>query len=94
VYAKMTNLTHQLSDCPTLPFGNVYSGKRVLITGHTGFKGGWLALWLKGLGAEVLGYSLEPPTTPNFFEAIRLEKAISSVPGDVRDAHRLTLALR
>ncbi|MCL0104676.1 CDP-glucose 4,6-dehydratase, partial [Dehalococcoidia bacterium] len=71
------------------PFGDLYQGKRVLITGHTGFKGSWLALWLKELGAEVLGYSLEPPTTPNFFEATGLEKAIGSVLGDIRDEGHL-----
>jgi CDP-glucose 4,6-dehydratase len=76
------------------PFGNTYRGKRVLITGHTGFKGAWLALWLKELGAEVLGYSLEPPTVPNFFEAIGLEEAIISVRGDIRDESHLFSVFR
>jgi len=43
-------------------FGNYYKGKRVLVTGHTGFKGAWLSLWLRHLGADVVGYSLAPPT--------------------------------
>ena len=45
-------------------FGGVYRGRTVLVTGHTGFKGGWLSLWLTGLGARVVGYALDPPTSP------------------------------
>ena len=52
-------------------FGGFYQGRRVLITGHTGFKGGWLSLWLKHLGAVVHGVSLPPPTNPNLHETIR-----------------------
>ncbi len=64
-----------------------YKGKRVLITGHTGFKGSWLALWLHMLGAEVTGYSLDPPSTPNHFEAARIaELLIRDVRGDIRNA--------
>lgn len=64
-------------------FQNTYKGKRVLITGHTGFKGGWLVLWLKHLGAEICGYSLEPNTTPNLFNAAGISKGIKSVIGDI-----------
>ncbi|MBP3821505.1 CDP-glucose 4,6-dehydratase [bacterium] len=53
-------------------YNNIYKGKKVLITGHTGFKGSWLTLWLKFLGAEVLGYSLEPNTTPSMFEELQI----------------------
>lgn len=62
-----------------------WQGKRVLITGHTGFKGSWLALWLKLLGSEVCGYALAPATTPNLFEDLQLEDQIKSVTGDIRD---------
>lgn len=62
-----------------------WNGKRILITGHTGFKGSWLAFWLKMLGAEVCGYALAPETAPNLFENLQLESSIKSVIGDVRD---------
>lgn len=59
--------------------------KRVLLTGHTGFKGGWLALWLEHLGAEVTGFSLAPPTRPSLFEEARVAEGMRSVLGDIRD---------
>jgi CDP-glucose 4,6-dehydratase len=59
--------------------------KKILITGHTGFKGSWLSLWLQSFGAEVVGYSLAPPTTPNLYELARIEQGMKSVQGDVRD---------
>ena len=62
-----------------------WKGKKILITGHTGFKGSWLAFWLKMLGAEVCGYSLVPDVSPNLFENLQLENQVSSVIGDVRD---------
>ena len=52
-----------------MPNAAFWNGKRVLLTGHTGFKGGWLAIWLERLGADVTGYALEPPTDPSLFEA-------------------------
>ena len=70
-------------------FKNIYQGKRVLVTGHTGFKGSWLCIWLKELGAEVLGYSLDPPSEPNNFSACRLSEHIDHQYGDVRDHDRL-----
>ena len=66
-----------------------WSGRRVLVTGHTGFKGGWLVLWLKQLGAEVAGYSLDPPTEPNLFSQAQVGEGICSLRGDVRDLDHL-----
>lgn len=66
-------------------FNNIYNNKKVLVTGHTGFKGGWLSLWLKELGAEVIGYSLKPPTKPSFFKATGLKNKIIHIIGDVRN---------
>lgn len=63
--------------------------KSVLITGHTGFKGSWLCLWLQCLGAEVIGYSLSPPTDPNMFEIARVANGMTSVEGDVRDVEHI-----
>ena len=63
-----------------------FKNRRVLITGHTGFKGSWLALWLKHLGAEVIGLSLpHPPTVPNCFDVIGLDKHLIDIRGDIRD---------
>jgi len=66
-----------------------WAGKRVLITGHTGFKGGWLSLWLQQLGAKVTGYALEPPTQPSLFEVAQVEQGMESVIGDIRDLAHL-----
>lgn len=73
---------------------NFWSGRRVLITGHTGFKGGWLALWLQSLGAEVSGFALAPPAGPNLFEAARVDAGMAaSTLGDVRDPGAVTACL-
>jgi len=64
-------------------FGNVYEGRRVLLTGHTGFKGSWLALWLQELGAEVIGLSLAPKTTPSHWDLLGLD--FEEYRNDVRD---------
>lgn len=71
-----------------------WAGKRVFLTGHTGFKGSWLALWLQRLGARLTGYSTEPPTHPNMFELAEVARGMSSVIGDVRDQEALTRAMR
>ena len=70
-------------------FNNIYNGKRVLLTGHTGFKGSWLTLWLKSLGAEVLGYSLEPNTNPSMFEELRIYGHCNNEIGNILDEKHL-----
>lgn len=62
-----------------------WHGKRVLLTGHTGFKGSWLSLWLQSMGAEVLGYALNPPTNPSLFELAKVGHGMTSIIGDIRD---------
>lgn len=66
-----------------------YNGKKVLITGHTGFKGTWLSKILINAGANVVGYSLEPPTNPSLFNISRIEEKMTSIIGDVRDLKHL-----
>ena len=66
-----------------------YKGKRVLITGHTGFKGSWMCKLLVNAGAKVTGYALKPPTDPSLFELCGLEKQVCSIEGDIRDLHHL-----
>ncbi len=68
-----------------MAFNNIYKGKKVLITGNTGFKGSWLSVWLNMLGAEVYGYSNEIPTQPSMFEVDGLQKKITHKFGDIRD---------
>jgi CDP-glucose 4,6-dehydratase len=70
-------------------FAGIYDGLTVLVTGHTGFKGSWLALWLRELGANVIGYSLEPPTQPSNFEITGLQNQITHVIGDILDLKKL-----
>lgn len=62
-----------------------WRGKKIFLTGHTGFKGSWLSLWLQHLGAQVTGYSLAPPGEPNLFNAASVARGMDSVHGDVRD---------
>lgn len=71
------------------PEAGFWQGKRVFITGHTGFKGSWLCLWLHRLGAHVTGYALEPPTTPSLFDLCRVGDLVPTVIADVRDGARL-----
>ena len=66
-------------------FDDFYRGKKVLVTGHTGFKGSWLTAWLLNLGADVVGYSLDVPSDPSIFEDIKLSEKVTDIRGDIRD---------
>ncbi|WP_374581648.1 CDP-glucose 4,6-dehydratase [Pseudoduganella sp.] len=71
-----------------------WQGKRVFLTGHTGFKGSWLSLWLQSMGAQVSGFALAPASTPSLFEAARVADGMQSTIGDIRDAQALRAALQ
>lgn len=73
---------------------NSWNGRRVFLTGHTGFKGGWLALWLSRLGATVRGYALDPSTDPNMFKLTSVKNVIDDVRGDIRDFDKLAGSIR
>lgn len=70
-----------------------WRGRRVFVTGHTGFIGGWLCQWLNRLGAQVTGYAIDPPSQPNYYDATRLGNRIPSIYGDVRDLAALSQAI-
>ena len=76
-----------------MQFDNIYHNKKIFITGHTGFKGSWLTLWLKKLGAEVCGYSLEPNTNPAMFKELRIDKHCHHIIGDILDSAHLEKAM-
>ncbi|MFW9904548.1 MAG: CDP-glucose 4,6-dehydratase [Candidatus Thorarchaeota archaeon] len=80
---------HSPSNWLDSSFHNTYRGKTVLVTGHTGFKGTWLSIWLKALGARVVGYSLKPNTQPSIFEETGLNDKVTHIIGDVRDENDL-----
>ncbi len=73
---------------------NFWKQKKVFLTGHTGFKGSWLCLWLSHLGAEVAGYALDPPTHPNLFELCRIDKLVQTTIADVRDGAMLARTMQ
>ncbi|HEY9070159.1 MAG TPA: CDP-glucose 4,6-dehydratase [Candidatus Ozemobacteraceae bacterium] len=75
-------------------FNDIYRGRKVLVTGHTGFKGSWLTAWLLHLGAEVAGYAIDVPSTPAMFEILELGKRIHHHQGDVRDRAALAAVVR
>lgn len=70
-----------------------WNGKKVFLTGHTGFKGSWLSLWLQFMGADVKGYSLAPPTTPALFNEACVAKGMQSQVGDIRDAEAIRASM-
>ena len=72
----------------------LWSGRRVFITGHTGFKGAWLALWLQEAGAEILGYALAPPWRPNLFESAEVGKGMRTILADIRDLDKLSRSMK
>lgn len=71
-----------------------WRGRKVFVTGHTGFKGSWLCLWLQNLGAEITGYALKPPTSPSLFEVAGVAQGMTSIEGDVRDLRAIGEAMR
>lgn len=87
----MENLALNASNRPNQDF---WRGKQVLLTGHTGFKGSWLALWLHRLGAKVTGISLAPATSPNLFSLSQLDTALDSQICDIRDASAVSAVVR
>jgi CDP-glucose 4,6-dehydratase len=77
-----------------MPAGGFWAGKRVLVTGHTGFKGGWLCLWLEHMGARVFGYALKPSTNPCLFDSARVAEGMTSVIADIRDLEGVCRAMQ
>src|SRR5947209_13286335 len=91
----LLSLSSSLSGYPVPMPDNPFSwrGKRVFLTGHTGFKGGWLALWLTSKGAAVRGYALDPYTDPNLLTAARIPSVVEDIRGDIRNSAALEPAL-
>jgi CDP-glucose 4,6-dehydratase len=77
-----------------MELSGVFKNRKVLVTGHTGFKGAWLTLWLVELGAQVIGYSLDPPTEPNLFSILNLSSRITDIRADIRNQKRLADVFR
>ena len=72
-----------------MSFQSIFSGKSIIITGHTGFKGSWLAVWLESLGAKVVGVALDPPSRPSHFKVAGLSEIIDDHRLDIRDGNAL-----
>ena len=68
-----------------------WKNKKVLVTGHTGFKGSWLSLWLQQMGANAVGYALLPPTEPSLFDIAKVSDGMISITGDIRDLDRFKI---
>jgi CDP-glucose 4,6-dehydratase len=82
-----------MEDLVAVPL-SLWRNRRVFLTGHTGFKGGWMALWLTQMGAKVCGYSLAPPSEPSLFEVARIGERLNHIEGDIRDLPRLQAAMQ
>jgi len=74
--------------------GDFWNKRKVFITGHTGFKGSWLCLWLHSLKADITGYALQPPTIPNLFETCRIDKFVHSIIADIRHENKIKEAIK
>ena len=85
VMATMSSASQVQTPPVSRSFGGAFAGRRVLVTGHTGFKGSWLCEWLLALGADVTGFALTPPTEPALFHQLDLPKRITDLRGDIRD---------
>ena len=75
-------------------YGGYFKGRKVLLTGHTGFKGSWLSVLLHRLGADVYGYALEPPTDPSLYKLALVDELLTSTIGDIRDYEKLSSTFR
>jgi CDP-glucose 4,6-dehydratase len=94
VSMSMTNAQVSMVTKSGLVNPSFWNGKRVFLTGHTGFKGGWLSLWLTSMGAKVTGYALAPNTRPNFFDVTKVEDdLVQSCIADIRDLEKLKKAM-
>src|SRR5262249_37841238 len=90
-HIALAHISHRMSaPSPARPDLQFWRGRRVLVTGHTGFKGGWLALWLKSMGADVTGYALSPEHGDGIFTAASVGNGMTPVTGDIRDLSRLS----
>jgi CDP-glucose 4,6-dehydratase len=78
----------------TMVNADFWRGKRVFLTGHTGFKGSWLSLWLQSMGAQVTGFALQPPTTPSLFDEAQVAQGMTSIIGDIRDYQAVLTAMQ
>ncbi|MHC4517776.1 MAG: GDP-mannose 4,6-dehydratase, partial [Planctomycetota bacterium] len=85
--------SERISNSGRAAFQGAFGERRVLVTGHTGFKGAWLCAWLLEMGAEPVGYALDPPTDPSLFETIGLARRMEHRLGDVRDATAVAAAV-